>query len=297
MIRQNRYAWCFLAVPIGVLGLFTFFPTIAGLGLAFFSWSGSGPPRFVGLANFRGLTGDARFWPALINSLVFTALTVPLATVSAFALASIVNAPWFRGRSVVQSALFFPTIVSIVAVGFVWRWVLDDRGGIVPQAMRAAGLEVPPLLSGGSLLSIGGVNLLAWPMVSLAAVQVWRTVGLGVLLYVAAMQNISPSLYDAAQVDGAGRWRCLRAVTWPGVRPMTLFLLVTGAMGALQAFDVVWALAGAADSSSTDVLNWFAFRQFQQNRLGYAAAAGAVIFAITALATLAQVALAGRRRA
>lgn len=297
MHRRSLTAGAFLAFPMAVLFIFTLVPTLAGLVLSCFSWSGSGTPRFVGFENFAGLFSDARFWPALLNTLVFTLLTVPASTLAAFALAAIVNAPWFRARGIVQAALFLPTIVSIVAIGFVWRWLLDDSGGLLPDMLRSLGLPAPSFLQGGSLIAIGGVNVLAWPMVSLAAVQVWRTVGLGVILYVAAMQSVSPSLFDAAEVDGAGRWRTLRAITWPSVRPMTVFLLVTGVMGAFQAFDLMWAITGAADSAATDVLNWFAFRQFQQNRLGYAAAAGSVIFALTALATLLQMSFARRREA
>ncbi len=273
-------AYGFLAFPLAALFLFTLAPTIAGLGLSLFAWDGGGVPRFVGLSNFEDLWADAAFRPALRNTLLFVALSVPPTVVIGFLLAVAVNASWFAGKTIARAAFFLPTILSIVAIGFVWRWLLDPEAGLVNWALRGVGLEQPP-----DWLNDGW-----WPMASIVLVSVWRGVGFCMVLYLASLGSISRSLYEAAEVDGAGPWSVVRHVTWPQVAPTTAFLLITGVIGALQVFDIVFVMTGQVESDRTNVLNLYVYRQFTYGQLGYAAAIGVVIFTITILATLAQLA-------
>jgi multiple sugar transport system permease protein len=302
-MRAPRSGYAFIAFPLTILFLFTLLPTIAGLALSLFewdggSWGGGGGGRFVGTQNFRDLAHDPRFLPALRNTLVFVAGTVPLTVLIGFLLAVAVHARWFVGKTAVRTLLFIPTIVSIIATGFVWRWMLDDAAGLVPSLLRRLGMEHPPsLLQGGPVTlpwpGAGEIVLpwLAWPMLSIILVSIWRGVGFCMVLYLAGLQGVSESLYEAAEVDGASRWASLRHITWPQVAPMTLFLLVTGVIGALQVFDIVWAMTVGTETASTSVLNLYVYREFQQSRLGYAAAIGAVIFGLTIAATAAQLVL------
>jgi ABC-type sugar transport system permease subunit len=301
-MRRSSGAYAFIAFPLAILFLFTLLPTVAGLALSLFEWDGGGLPRFVGLANFAALERDPRFGPALKNTLVYVIGTVPLTVALGFGLAVAVHAKWFVGKTVVRTALFLPTVVSIIATGFVWRWMLDDAGGLVPAALRAAGVRNPPsFLQGGAVWTVGsgdgGVSIIAWPMVSVVAVSVWRGVGFAMVLYLAALGGVNESLYEAAEVDGASRWGALKHITWPGVAPMTVFLLVTGVIGALQVFDIVWAMTTGTETMATTVLNLYVYREFQQSRLGYAAAIGVVIFALTVAATAGQVWVFRRARA
>ncbi len=294
----RRSAYFLLAFPLAVLFVFTLLPTVAGLGLSLFQWDGGGLPRFVGLTNFQNLMGDSRFTPALRNTLVFVVATVPVTTALGFLLAVALHARWFRGRAAARAAFFLPTVCSIVAIGFVWRWLIDPQGGLVPGVLHALGLPAPDLINGGPAVVIGGVPLLSWPMAAIVVVQIWRGIGFCMVLYLAALAGVNESLYEAAEVDGASRWRVLRHVTWPQVGPMTVFLLVTGVIGALQVFDIVWAMTNGTETDATNVLNLYVFREFQRSRLGSAAAIGVVIFALTIGATALQLALLrGRGRA
>lgn len=289
--RHALTPYLLLAFPVVILSAFVVVPTLAGLGLAFVRWDGSGLPRWVGLENFAGLARDGRFRAALVNTLVFVLATVPVTTLSGFVLASAVHARWFRGRAAVRTMLFMPSIVSIVAIGFAWRWVLDDRGGVLPAGLRVIGISPPDFLRGGAIVSVLGVDVLAWPMLSIMCVQVWRGAGFCAVLYLAAMTSINEALYEAAEVDGASRWRVMRHVTWPQVAPMTAFLLVTGVIGALQVFDIVWAMTAGAETDATSVLNLYAFREFERSRLGYAASLGVVVLGLTLAATAGQLAV------
>jgi multiple sugar transport system permease protein len=301
--RSQPAAYAFLAFPLAVLLVFTLIPTALGLILSLFHWSGTGPPRFAGLENFRALVADPRLTPATRNTLVFTLLTVPPTVVLGFLLAAAVHAPWFRGKALVRAAIFMPTVISIVAVGFVWRWMLDAHGGLLPESLRALGFDPPDFLQGGAVFAWGDgddrravLPWFQWPMLSIVVVQVWRGVGFAMVLYLASLQSISASLYEAAEVDGAGRWAVLRHIAWPAVAPTTAFLLVTGVIGALQVFDIVWAMTNGTETDATVVLNLALFREFQQSRLGSASAIGAIIFTLTVLATAAHWLVTTRRR-
>jgi ABC-type sugar transport system permease subunit len=300
MPRRTLNAWLYLAFPMAILTIFTLIPTGAGLALSLFDWDGSGLPRFVAGRNYTALARDPRFPPALVNTLVFVVGTVPAATGLGFLLAVAVHARWFRAKPAARTLLFMPTMVSIIAVGFVWRWVLEDKGGLLPAMIRGLGIDPPDFLQGGPVFSFtwtdhsGGFHSahygawLTWPLLSIMAVQVWRTVGFSMVLYLSALSSVSESLYEAAEVDGASRVQVMRRVTWPLVRPMTAFLLVTGAIAGLQVFDIVWAITVTAETDATNVLNLYVYREFQQSRLGYAAAIGAVIFGLTIAATAGQ---------
>lgn len=284
---QTRAAYAMIFFPLAVLATFTLVPTLAGLALSLFQWDGGGWPRWLGAGNFRDLAHDPRFVAALRNSVLYVVLTVPATVAVAFPLAVAVHARWFRGRAVVRTFLFMPAIVSIVAIGFVWRWVLDDHAGLLDWIVGLFGWSSPP-----NWLHDGW-----WPMGWIIVVSIWRQVGFCVVLYLAALAAVNETLYEAAEVDGAGRLGVLRHVTWPQVRPMTVFLLVTGVISALQVFDIVYVMTGQNENLRTTVLNIEVFRQFRYGSLGYASAIGAVIFLLTVLATAGQFwLLSGRHR-
>ncbi len=279
--RQSRNAWFFLAFPLTIIVVFTALPSLAGIVMSFFEWSGGGSPRFIGLENYRALNAAGPFWPALRNTLAFAIVTVPITVGGAFLIAAALNAEWFRGRTTLRTILFIPTIVSIVAIGFIWRWVLDPSpAGLLNHVLEWVGLqrEVLPDWLGHS----------PWGLATIMAVSIWRGLGFCVVLYLAALGGVPRSMYDAAAVDGATSWQTLWHITWPGVRPMSFFLLITGMIGALQVFDIILVMIGTNATGWTDVLNLYLYREFTLNRLGYASALGVVILLLTIVITAIQ---------
>ncbi len=284
--RRSINAYAYIAFPLAVLMVFSLVPTVLGLGLSLFQWDGGGSPVFVGLTNFKALFNDSRFGPALFNTIVYVIASVPPATLIAFGLAVAVHARWFRGKALVRTLLFMPTIVSVVAIGFVWRWVLDDHAGLLNWVLSQFGImDTPDWLNQGR-----------WPFVWVVIVSIWRNIGFCLVLYLAALAGVDEGLYEAAELDGASRWKSMRHVTWPQVAPMTVFLIVTGVISALQVFDIVYVMTGRQVGSAVTVLNYEIFSQFRAGQLGYAATIGVVIFIITLMATGAQLWLAGRER-
>lgn len=291
MFRRSLSAYSVLAFPMAVLFVFTLLPTVAGLVLSLFQWDGGTEPRYVGLANFALLWKDPRFLPSLLNTLKYVIATVPLTVIIGFLLAIAVHATWFRGKTLVRTAIFLPTIVSIVAIGFVWRWLLDDQGGLIPAAYNNFVWHLENANIKPGFLPARAASFLQdgdWPMFWVIVVSIWRGVGFCMVLYLASLAGIPSHLYEAAAVDGASDREMVRHITWPMVAPMTVFLLVTGVISGLQVFDIIWALTASTETAATRVLNLFVYREFQQSRLGYAAAIGAVIFLLTLLATAAQ---------
>jgi multiple sugar transport system permease protein len=282
--------WWFAAFPLAVIFLFTALPTAFGAGLSLFAWDGAGGARFVGLQNFQvAAARDPQFGAALRNTLVFTVATVPVTVVGAFLFAVAMHARWFVGRTLARTLFFLPTVVSIVALGYIWRWVLDPHAGLLRYAMEAVGIPgdaVPPLLGDSP-----------WALAALMFIHAWRQLGFCVVLYLAALAGVPPSLYEAASVDGAGSWRATWSIAWPSVRPMTMFLLVTSGIAALQVFDLVWVMTGGAPQRWTDVLNTHLYREFTAGRLGYAATIGVIVLALTAVITAAQFRVFGERSA
>ncbi len=180
MVRRSISAYSILAFPLAVLFVFTLLPSVAGLALSLFQWDGGTEPRYVGAGNFRQLWADPRFLPSLWNTLRYVLATVPLTVGIGFLLAIALNARWFRGKALVRTAIFLPTIVSIVAIGFLWRWLLDDQGGLIPTiyndvAWHLDNANIRPFFMAKrcpSLLRDG-----EWPMVWVIAASIWRGVG------------------------------------------------------------------------------------------------------------------------
>jgi len=282
--RTQLNGWAFIAFPLLVIGVFTALPTAAGIVLSFFEWDGGEHGRFIGLENYRALLiNDPQCLYALRNTIIFAVATVPITTVLAFLCAVALHAPWFVGRTALRTVFFMPTVISIVAVGFIWRWMLDPQSGLVNAGLRAAGIDV--LLGGEAPLWLGDTP---WALAAIICVQVWRNLGFCIVLYLAALGQTPRSLYEAAGVDGAGSWRTTWHIVCPTMRPMTAFLFITGAIWALQVFDLVWMMTGGAEQRYTDVLNAHLYREFAANRLGYSATVGVLVLVLSATVTAAQ---------
>lgn len=279
----------FIAFPLTILFLFTALPTTLGIGLSLFNWNGGESMRFVGVANYGELLYSKTFWPALRNTLLFAVVTVPLTVIGAFLVAVAVHAPWFRAKTAVRTILFLPSVVSIVAIGFIWRWILDaGPSGLLNNVLAYIGIpraQLPTWLGDSPVA-----------LVMIMTISVWRNLGFSVVLYLAALTNVPRTLYDAAAVDGASAWRSMWNVTWPAVRPMTYFLLLTGMIGALQVFDLLVVMIGTVEQPWTDVLNLYLYREFTLNRLGLAATIGVIILLLTISITVLQVRFLNRER-
>jgi multiple sugar transport system permease protein len=287
--RGTLGGWAFVAFPLAIVFLFTALPTVAGVALSLYEWSGGGLPRFVGFQNFVRAGGDPALGHALRNTLIFAIISVPLTILLAFPLAAALHADWFRGRTLLRAVFILPLVVSIVAIGLIWRWVLESSDGGLLNGQLTWLVNLPHSLGlSASPVAVQWPKWLGnswWGLGTLIAVSTWRGLGFAVVMYLAALGNVPQASLDAAAVDGAGPWQTLWRVSWPSVRPMSVFLLITGMIGALQVFDIVLVMIGTFEQPHTDVLNLYLYREFGRSRLGYAATIGVVVLLATLLVT------------
>jgi len=283
-LRETLTAWGFLAPATAHLAVFSFAPILFVLYLSLHRWSWSEPAKpFVGLENFGRLLRDPLVWISLRNTVLFT-LQVPITMAIALGLALLLRRHSVITR-IARTAFFLPCVSSVVAIALVWQWMYHADFGALNWALSALGL--------------GAVDWLGNPRTALAAVMlvsIWTQVGYQMVVFLAGLQEIPDAYLDAARVDGANAWRRFWRVTFPLLKPVTLFVLVTGIIGSFQVFTTVYVLTDGGPLHATDVL---AYRIYQSAwgllQFGYASALSLLLFAILFWVTWTQFKLLGKR--
>lgn len=240
--------------------------------------------NFVGLDNYTRLFSDDQFLRACLNTGIFVVIGVPLTLALSLAAASGLNSGLVRFRALFRVGFYLPVVTSIVAIAVVWRFLLDPDAGLIDNLLRLVGIEGPNWLGSSST---------ALP--SLIVMAVWRNFGFTMVIFLAGLQGIPTHLYEAATLDGAGRWQQFRYITVPMLRPTLLFGAVITGIGYLQFFEEPFVMTQGGPLSSTLSVSYHIYNQFGFGNYGYAAAASYVLFlAIVALSVL-QFRLLGER--
>jgi len=282
--RESVTAWTFLGIPLAHLAVFSFVPVGFTVYLAFHSWGLiEREQRYVGLGNFRELLNDGLFWTTLRNTTVYVAY-VPITMAAAIALALLLNRRR-TGVRLLRAIVFLPFVTSVVAIAIVWQWMFNADFGLVNYALH--------------LLGLAPVDWLGSPrfaLISIICVTVWTQVGYQMLIFLAGLQGIPQAYLDAALVDGAGPWQRFRHVTLPLLRPVILFVLVTGIIAGFQVFTLVYMMTEGGPLHSTDVIVYRIYQAaWEFLRFGYASAMALVLFAILLAVTVIQFRLLGKR--
>jgi multiple sugar transport system permease protein len=262
---------CWLVIPAGVAGW-----------LSFQEWDLITPPDPVGFKNFARLSQDALFWQSLKVTTNYTLIAVPLAMVLGFLLALLMNSK-VRGIRAFRTMYYMPSIVPVVASAVLWAWIFNPEFGLLNILMRALGLPK--------------VNWLLepeWALPALILMSLW-TLGASMVVYLAGLQGIPQEYYEAAEIDGAGRWAKLWSITIPLMSPVIFFSLIIGIIGSFQVFTAGYLLTDGGPQNATLFYTLYlyhsAFRYFE---MGYAAALAWVLFFIILALTLLVVKYIGR---
>ncbi|WP_299643554.1 sugar ABC transporter permease [Devosia sp.] len=276
--RTDSPFWAFLFVGPNLI-LFTVFivlPIIAAFALSLYDWNLISEPRFVGIRNYTDILNDARALNSVVKTVYLVVLGVVPTVVLSFFLAVLINTT-FPGYSVFRTMYLLPIVISFVASAVLWRFIYDPRVGPIAELLSAFGVTGPNWLKDTT-----------WALPALSVVIVWLRLPLGIILYLAALQQINPQLMEAAEIDGAGPWAKLRHIIWPNVMPVTLLILVINLRGIIfDSFDVVQVMTGGGPLNSTDILIRYIYDMaFAQLRLGYASALSTVLFVIVAILAL-----------
>jgi multiple sugar transport system permease protein len=287
--RRKKAGWAF-AAPFTVLFLvFGLLPVVASLVMSVTDMRATDlrtplAVNFVGLDNYSRLFADDLFVRSAVNTLIFVVVGVPLTIVAALAAANALNSGLIRFRALFRVGFYLPVVTSIVAIAVIWRFLLDPEAGLVDNLLAQAGIDGPAWLQ-DTRTSLGSLTVMA----------AWRNFGSLMVIFLAALQGIPNDLYEAARLDGAGRWQQFRRITMPLMRPALLFGAVITGIGYLQLFEEPLVMTQGGPLSSTLSVSYHIYNQFGFGNYGYAAAASYVLFvAIVALSVL-QFRLLGNR--
>jgi multiple sugar transport system permease protein len=281
--RENLVGWGFALPFVVIFVVFMAGPIVASLLLAFTSF-GLADLRnplgasFVGLDNFVKLLSDQKFIAAILNTAYFVVVGVPLTLVFGLAAALALNRGISRFRTLFRVGYYLPVVTSIVAIAVVWRFVLNPDQGLVNAALLSLGIRGPAWLADPALA-----------MPSIIVMATWRNLGFAMVIFLAGLQTIPATLYEAASIDGAGRWQAFRHVTVPMLRPTILFMTVITTIGYLQLFEEPFVMTGGGPLDKTLSISMYMFQQgFAFFHQGYAAAIAWVLFLIVAVVAFVQ---------
>lgn len=280
-MKRNSIKGYLFFLPFGVLyGLFLIYPLINGFRMSFFEWDLFGEPQFIGLENFSKMFNDPTFWSSLWHTIYFVILTVPILVILGFLMALLLNSNIYMKR-LFRMLFFFPYILSITIVCSIWVFLYQPNFGIIEK-----------------IFEIIGINYTGWllnpktAMPAIALTTIWWTLGFNVILYLAGLQEISESVYEAATIDGANPLQKTIFITIPLLKRTHALVLVLQTMASLQIFGQVYIMTGGGPQGSTRVLIQYIYDQgFRYFRMGYAQAMALFFFAIMFVIAFIQIRL------
>jgi len=254
----------------------TIYPILASLYYSFTQYDVLNPPKWIGLKNYvELLLEDGKFRIVLGNTLYFVILGVPVGVVVAFLLASLLNNE-MKGRPFFRTIFFLPSIVPAVATAMVWLWIYNPRYGLINSALASIGKTAIPWLSSPAMAKPSLIIIHAWAQ------------GSAMVIFLAALQDVPRSLYDAALVDGANGWQRFWHVTIPMCTPAILFVLITSLIGMFQYFTLGWLLTGGGPNLATEFYGIYLYRNaFRFFKMGYASAQAWLLFILVVIFTIA----------
>jgi multiple sugar transport system permease protein len=283
-LRRREAIDGYLFIAPWLIGFVVFVsgPMIGALALSFMDWDLFNDPEWTGLENYRELADDRLVVKSLVNTTYYTVLSVPLNLIVALIAAMLLNAQ-VRGQAFFRTAFYLPAVMPVVANAVLWFYILNPEAGLANAALSRLGLPESQWLFDAETAKPTFVLMGLW------------SVGNTMVIFLAGLQGVPSSLYDAAHIDGANAWQRFRVVTLPMLSPVILFNLVLGVIGSFQIFTSAYLLTDGGPNNSTLFSVLYLFRLgFEQFEMGYAAAFAWLIFFIILAFTLLQLKLSQR---
>ena len=274
--KPAHIAYLFIAPAMILLLLFNIIPLIASLVISTFDVSMTlNDARFVGLGNFVEAFHDSRFWNSMWVTIKWTLVEMPIQVLVALLLAALLTKnTWFN--KLCRGVYFLPIICSATAVSIMWRIILNSNVGYITFLLNKLGF--------------GKINFMNNPGVTFYVIvfmSVWKSFGISTIILVSAMQNVPRVLYEAAELDRAGKIRQFFSITLPGIAPSLWYVVMTRIIGSLQVFDIVYTTTGGGPNFTTETLVTYIYtRAFEVNRMGYATAVSECLFGLILVITI-----------
>jgi multiple sugar transport system permease protein len=280
-MKANASAWTFVAPALLVIGAFFALPVLAALALSFtdfdlYALADLKNLRFIGLGNYVDVLQTPLFWKALINTLYFVGVGVPLSIAASLAAALLLNSPLARFRGFFRTALFAPVVTTVVAVAVIWRYLLNTRYGLINYALAALGIA-----------PIDWLGDPHWSMPAIILFAVWKNFGYNMIILLAGLQGIPQDLYEAARIDGASVMQQFRHITLPMLKPTMLLVAIITLSGYFQLFAEPYVMTRGDPLQSTVSVLYFMYEEgFKWWSLGRASAIAFLLFALILAVTM-----------
>ncbi|MBE3089943.1 MAG: sugar ABC transporter permease [Actinobacteria bacterium] len=267
LYRDRVWAFILLMPNFIVFLMFVLIPLVASFFFSFTEWDLMTPMQWVGFANYIELFKDETFLKSLWNTIYFTLGTVPVGIIISLFLAIALNQR-IKGIKIFRAAYFLPVIASFVAAALVWSWIYNPEFGLLNYFLSIIGIKGPSWL-----------NSLNWAMPSIILTTIWKGLGFNMLLFLAGLQGIPESYYEAADIDGAKWFSKFLHITVPLLSNTTLFVVIISIINSFQGFDLVYMMTYGGPARSTSVLVFYLYQNaFKYFRMGYASAIAYVLF-------------------
>jgi multiple sugar transport system permease protein len=268
----------FLIPSIIIILIFNIFPAFYSFFLTLFEWNGFSPTKeFIAFDNYISALKD----PELRNSIVITLIYSVFVTFASMFLGVLIALTLnmdLKGKSIFRLIYFIPVITPSVASGVTWKYLFDPYNGVINNLLGYFNIVGPLWLNDPS-----------WALFSVSIVGIWKRTGFCMVIYLAALQDISKSYLEAAQIDGANEWQIFRYIKFPLLTPTSLFLIITGLIESFQVFDLVYTMTNGGPIGATDVLGFLLYRHaFKYFNLGYASVVSALMFIILFVLSMVQ---------
>lgn len=277
--RKKKALWGYIFILPNMLGflLFTCVPILYALHISFQKWDIITPMKFIGWKNYLDLVKDQRMWDSLMHTLKYAVVATPLTVILSLVLANLLNQK-YRFSTFYRAIIFLPVITSMVSVSLIWSMILADELGLVNSFLIRMGIGNIPFLSSTKNA-----------IYTLAAIGVWKNLGYNMTIYLAGLQSISPSLYEAATIDGANSIQKFFRITVPLLTPTSYFICIMSVINSLQIFDQVYIMTKGGPANSTETIVHYLYTNgFQYLKMGYASAISFVLFLLIFILSLLQ---------
>ena len=274
-------AWFFLAVPIIFYVTIRFYPTFEAFYVSFMKWNLLGTQKYIGFKNFSRIFGDEDFWIVFWNTIKYAIIGVPISLLISFTVAYYLNEIRF-GHQTIRALYFIPFLTTAVAMAWVWRWFYQPMPiGYFNIILSWFGIEQQPFL-----------RSVEQGLYSIMAPAVWAGLGFQIVIFIAGLRAIPKSHFEAAEIDGAGRFQILREIILPALKPTTVFLVIISTIGFLRIFDQVYNMSADSDGgplNSTKPLVLMIYEYaFDMYKLGRASALTVILFLLLLFVSLLQ---------
>lgn len=278
MHDKKRMMWGYLLIAPQLIGLicFALIPVVYAFVLSFMKWDGFGAKQFIGFDNFITQLSSELFWKSMLNTAYYMILVIPLSIIISLIVAIALNN--IKGKNFYRVFYFMPQVTSSVSISVIWLWILNGHFGILNQALKFIGMSGPQWLTDT-----------AWVMPAIAVVSIWWGLGYNMVIFLAGLQGIPQSYYEAAEIDGANKFQKFKHITLPQLSPTTFFVTIMSVIASFQVFDQAFVMTKGGPGKASYTLVYHIYDQaFVNFNMGQSSAAAVILFVIILTFTLLQ---------